>query len=100
MAIELFCPFNKKCEETKRGKILRCSLFTKVTGKKPQSEEQIEQWGCAFSWLPVLLIENAQTNRGQTAALESFRNETVKQQTTFNQLASIAAKTKLLDRGN
>ena len=30
-----------------------------------------------MTWQPILLVENAQTNRGQTQALESFRNEVV-----------------------
>jgi hypothetical protein len=28
-------------------------------------------------WLPVLLVENARTNRGTASAVESFRNEMV-----------------------
>lgn len=30
-----------------------------------------------MSWLPILLIENAQQNRQTGAAVESFRNEMV-----------------------
>jgi len=36
--------------------------------------------------LPMLQVEMSQTNRGQTHALESFRNETVKGQAVFNSL--------------
>ena len=36
--------------------------------------------------MQTLQIEMSNTNRSQSAALESFRNETVKGQTEFNQL--------------
>jgi hypothetical protein len=86
LEIENTCPLGSTCEEVKDGKINRCAWYTKVIGQNPQSEEQIEDWACAISWLPMLQIEMSQTNRGQTEALESFRNETVKGQTVFNTL--------------
>lgn len=43
-------------------------------GKNPQSEEMIDDWRCAVALLPMLLVENAQTQRGTTAAMETFRN--------------------------
>ena len=86
LEIENTCPLGSTCEEVKDGKIHRCAWYTKIVGKNPQSEEQIEDWACAISWLPMLQVEMSQTNRGQTHALESFRNETVKGQTVFNTL--------------
>lgn len=84
--IEYTCPLGSKCEEVKDGKIMRCAWYTKVMGKDPQSDKDIENWGCAMSWMPILMIEMSQTNRGQTSALESFRNETVEKQGEFNNL--------------
>ena len=84
MEIIFTCPFGRECEEVRDGKIYRCRIYCNIKGKNPQSEEIIDQWDCAFSWLPVLLVENAQTNRGQTQALESFRNEISKNQKEFN----------------
>ena len=84
--IELTCPLGSTCEEIKDGKIHRCMWYTKIVGKDPQSEEEYDDWKCAIAWLPILQIEMAQTNRGQTQVLESFRNETVKGQTEFNKL--------------
>jgi len=84
MEIIVDCPFGMECEKIKDDKIHRCSLFIKLQGKDPQSDKDIDHWGCAFAWLPILLIENAQTNRGQTQALESFRNETIRNQQQFN----------------
>jgi len=38
--------------------------------------------------MPTLQLEMSRTNRGQTEALESFRNETVKGQAEFNKLVT------------
>lgn len=74
---ELTCPLGSKCEEVRDGKIMRCAWFTKMAGQNPQTGEQIDEQGCAMHWLPVLLVENARTNRGTASAVESFRNEMV-----------------------
>jgi hypothetical protein len=81
---ELFCPLGSKCEEVKEGKIYRCRWWGKVVGKNPQSDEYIDQWDCCISWLPMLLIENAQVTRQNKAVVEDFRNESIKRQDTFN----------------
>jgi hypothetical protein len=57
---------------------LKCEWFTQVRGKNPQTNEDVDEWGCAVTWLPMLLIENSQQQRQTGAAVESFRNETVK----------------------
>ena len=51
-----------------------CPWWTKIVGKNPQSEELFDDWKCAVSLLPLLLVENAQVSRGTTAAMETFRN--------------------------
>lgn len=77
--VEISCPLGSKCEEVKDGKLIRCAWYTKLAGKNPQSEKEIEEWGCAIAWLPLLSVENSQTNRGQTAVLESIRNAGARQ---------------------
>ena len=75
MKIEVgkFCPLiGKDCIG------LECSWFTEVRGTHPQTGEQIDEWGCAVTWMPVLLIDNTQQQRQTGAAVESFRNENVK----------------------
>ena len=68
-----YCPLIKKdCIQTK------CSWFTQVRGTHPQTGQEVDEWGCAISWMPVLLIENSQQQRQTGAAVESFRNEMVK----------------------
>lgn len=68
------CPLNKfePCKE------LECAWFTQLRGVNPNSGKEIDDWACAVSWLPILLIENSQQQRQTGAAVESFRNEMVK----------------------
>ena len=77
------CPLGAKCEEVKEesGKqvLYRCPWFVRIRGKNPQYEEEIDEWRCAIAWTPMLLIENAQQSRQTGAAIESFRNEVVKE---------------------
>jgi hypothetical protein len=71
------CPLGSKCEEIKDNKLYRCAWYTQLAGTNPQTDETINESKCALAWMPLLLVENAGTNRGQTAALESFRNEVI-----------------------
>ena len=57
---------------------MQCSWFTQVRGQNPQTGEPVDEWGCAVTWMPLLLIENSNQTRQAGAAIESFRNETVK----------------------
>jgi len=67
-----YCPLIKKdCIQTK------CAWFTQVRGTHPQTGQEVDEWGCAISWMPVLLIENSQQQRQTGAAVESFRNQMV-----------------------
>ena len=90
LEIEFTCPLGSECEEIRNGKIYRCMWYTKVVGTDPNTGETHDDWSCAITWMPTLQIEMSATNRGQTSALESFRNETVKGQTQFNQLIAKA----------
>ena len=57
---------------------LKCAWFTQIRGQNPQSGEEVDEWGCAVTWLPMLLIENSQQQRQTGAAVESARNESVR----------------------
>lgn len=86
-----FCPLIKKdCIG------LQCSWFMLVRGKHPQTGEDVDEWNCAVTWLPVLLIENSQQQRQTGAAVESFRNEVVKAAETSQQLLAYDIQQKLL----
>lgn len=68
-----YCPLIKKdCTQ------LQCAWFTQLRGMNPNTGKDIDEWACAVTWLPVLLIENSQQQRQTGAAVESFRNEMVK----------------------
>jgi len=53
----------------------KCPWWTLLRGKHPQTGGDMDEWICAVSALPMLLIENARHVRGTSAAVESFRNE-------------------------
>ena len=73
----LSCPLGHKCQEVKEGAIHQCAWFVKLAGRNPVTGEEKDEQGCGMSWLPILLVENAMTNRGTSAAVESLRNEIV-----------------------
>lgn len=72
------CPLGGKCEHIVGDKLHRCAWLVTVKGQNPQTQQVIDQTGCAMSWLPVLLVDNTRMEKGHTAALESLRNELVK----------------------
>jgi hypothetical protein len=73
----IICPLNRICERIKDDVIERCAWYTEVKGMNPQTGQEVDEFGCAVSWLPVLLIEGSRMARSTTAAVESFRNEMV-----------------------
>lgn len=77
--VKLTCPFGSTCEEIIDGVIHRCRWFIELEGIKADGE-MTKQRDCAIAVMPMLQIEVAMTNRGQTAALESLRNETIERQ--------------------
>lgn len=78
---EKLCPLMKEpCIEH------RCRWWIQLLGKHPQKDAPVQEWGCSIEFLPILLIENAQQQRQTGAAVESFRNESVK---NARQLAAV-----------
>ena len=73
----LTCPLGVKCEEIKDGAIHRCAWFQTLAGTNPNTGEQVDEKSCAIAWLPMLMIENSMQQRSTSAAVESFRNETM-----------------------
>ncbi len=73
------CPatgFARPCREIVAE--CECPKFVNVRGRDPQTGVEVDRYGCVDSFLPLLLIENAQQSRQTAAAVESFRNEVVK----------------------
>lgn len=72
------CPatgFAKSCREILAE--CDCPKFVAIRGRDPQTGADVDRHGCVDSFLPLLLIENAQMSRQTAAAVESFRNEAV-----------------------
>lgn len=88
-----YCPLLKKdCIG------LQCAWFTQVRGHNPNTGKEVDEWSCAMTWLPILLIENSQQQRSTGAAVESFRNEMVKANESSQQaLLAMAAKQSVLE---
>lgn len=76
-----FCPLLKKdCVG------LTCAWYTRVQGVDKNTGNQVDNYECAMTWLPMLLIENSGQQRQTGAAVESFRNEMVKANEKSQQL--------------
>ena len=88
-----YCPLLKKeCIG------LQCAWFTQMRGHNPNTGKEVDEWSCAMTWLPILLIENSQQQRSTGAAVESFRNEMVKANESSQQaLLAMAAKQSVLE---
>lgn len=88
-----FCPLVKgDCKE------IQCSWFTQLRGTNPNTGQEVDEWGCAITWLPMLLVENSQMQRHTGAAVESFRNEMARSNDTNRQvlLATLGSDVKLI----
>jgi len=75
MDIKLECPLGSQCEGIKNNEAFRCRAFIEIAGKDPQTGiDTLDRKCSVFEWQPILLLEIARTNRGNVAAIESFRN--------------------------
>lgn len=64
-----FCPLvNGDCKQ------LECRFFVKLAGTHPTTGVVLDEWDCSFSFLPVLMVQTANSVRGLHAATESHRN--------------------------
>lgn len=69
-----FCPLIKKdCVG------IKCVFFTQLQGKNPNDGTDINEWGCAIAWLPVLLVENSGMHRQTAASIDKLNNNVVNQ---------------------
>lgn len=81
-----WCPLLKKdCVGHK------CAWYTYIRGFNPNTGQEVDEWACTITWLPMLMIENSQQQRSTSSAVESFRNEMVKANETNQQVLQAAA---------
>lgn len=84
--MEKICPLlNMACLEHK------CKWFIHIIGNHPQTGERKDEFDCAISWLPILLIEGSQQTRQAGAAIESFRNAMIRENQQMQLLRDVAA---------
>jgi len=55
----------------------KCPKWVHVIGRNPQTGDKMDNYACADTLMPLLLIENAQMQRQTAAAVEDFRNNMV-----------------------
>ena len=86
------CPLDK----FKPCRKFDCAWFIQIRGKHPQTGEEVDEYGCAMALMPMLMIENSRQTSQAGSAIESFRNEMVKQNmTTLSTLMKGMDKKKL-----
>ena len=78
--IKLVCPLGATCRTEDDNGITQCHWYTKLVGTDPQTGADMEEWGCAMRFLPLLSVENSMTNRQVGASVQSLRNEVIKRQ--------------------
>lgn len=77
------CPFDKKaCVETK------CRAWVKLKGETPQGGT-VDEWNCALSWLPILLVEVSQKTRQTGAEVHLVANEVSKAGRVLNKALTL-----------
>jgi hypothetical protein len=54
-----------------------CPWWLQMRGLNRNTGVEVDEWGCAVGFLPMLLIENASQARGAAAATEDARNRIV-----------------------
>lgn len=87
---------DKKCPLTRKTCMEHeCEFYIQLQGVNPNTGQPVDKWGCAHAWMPILLIESAKETRQAAAAIESFRNESVKD--TDKQINAIAMLAQALD---
>lgn len=56
-----------------------CAWYVMLRGKNKNTGADVDEWGCAVAWGPIMAVETAHAANSTAAAIESFRNEMVKQ---------------------
>jgi hypothetical protein len=98
---KIICPMmgGEPCVEDgsiRNGELVACRFWVTVQGMNPQTGETMNHKDCAMAWMPVLMIENSKVNRETGAAVESFRNEMVKNNDLNTQVLIATANKNLI----
>ena len=95
LKVEENCPLHnfKKCKQFK------CAWFVQMKGTSPNDGKEVDEYACAVAWLPLLLVENATQARQTGAAVESFRNEMVKQNDSNRNILELSKVLEIRNNG-
>ncbi len=98
LPIEYSCPLGKKCVEARDGKIVRCAWLVGLDGKEPSEEKSMHKvtYRCAVAWLPIVAVENSQTNRGQTQEINILNKDITDHNRQMFELAQASVAIRLL----
>lgn len=61
----------------------QCAWYTKVSGTNPQSGKQVDDFGCAIAWLPILTIENSNQQRQTASSVDKVANQILESRSEF-----------------
>lgn len=87
---EPICPMLKKpCIKHE------CAWYVHIRGTNPQTGAEVDNFNCTMAIQPMLLIENSAMQRQTGAAVESFRNELIKNNSMTIQLLSTTINERL-----
>jgi hypothetical protein len=67
---------------------MNCWKWIQIQGKDPNTGADLNEWRCSDNWMVFLTLENTQKQIETGAAVESFRNEVVKQNNVMIALAN------------
>ena len=69
------CPYRFTLPKSQQECIKHdCEFYTHLQGMNPQTGQPMDQFGCAVSWLPVLMVENAGEARKVAAEINKHTN--------------------------
>ncbi len=89
MKTKYTCPLGSECETPKDGYVERCSWLVEMEGTDASGVEHKDN-RCAIAWLPILNVEQSQTNREVAASVQSMRNEqTLRQDKAIKEMMRI-----------
>lgn len=72
------CPLiNKKCSGHE------CEFYTHLVGMNPQTGQPTDEWKCAITWIPLMLVENSNMIRHTSASVDKVANEVTKGNESF-----------------
>ncbi len=67
------CPYTGHKDLCKEHYI-NCPKWVQVVGYNPNDGTEVNEWACADTWMPILMVENSQMQRQTGASVDSFRN--------------------------